>query len=130
MNTRLRVLCADDNAALAFMMKQVLEQAGHVAECVGDGTQALERIVADPTAFDVLVTDHRMPGLTGLGLVSKLRDTPFSGVIIVHTAVLSPAETAVYRALAVDHILIKPVPMAEFMAIVQQIADRRDDGSA
>ncbi len=116
----LRVLCAEDDDQIALILKFALERAGHEVERVADGQQALERITSDVHFFDLLVTDHQMPRLSGRGLVEKLRDTAFAGKIIVHSSHLRPADAAAYRALAVDYILSKPVQLAEFLAAVQQ----------
>ncbi len=116
----LRVLCAEDDESLALMLRLALERAGHIVERVEDGVKALERITSDVAFFDVLLTDHQMPRLSGLGLVSKLRDTAFTGLIVVHSSRLTQAEVAAYRALAVDCILNKPVELAELLAAVQQ----------
>ena len=117
----LRILCAEDNEQLAFMVKLAFEKAGHSVECVEDGTTALERLTSDAKAVDVLMTDHRMPRLTGLGLVSKLRDTEFSGTIVVHSSHLTEAEADAYRALAVDYVLTKPVSLPTLLELISKI---------
>ena len=117
----LRILCAEDNEQLAFMVKRAFEQEGHSVECVEDGQTALQRLISDLKFFDVLVTAHQMPRLTGLGLVSKLRDTEFSGAIVIHSSHLTDAETDAYRALAVDYILTKPAPLPSLLSVLHLI---------
>jgi len=117
----LRVLCAEDDDHIAPMLQCALESAGHVVERAVDGQAALERIAADLDYFDVLVTDHQMPRLSGRGLVEKLRDTAFAGKIIVHSSSLREFDAAAYRALAVDHIFTKPVQLAELLRMVERI---------
>lgn len=114
-----RVLCAEDDASLASMLKAALERAGFRVECVDDGQKALTRIASDPAFFHVLVTDHHMPQLSGLGLVSKLRDTTFSGTIVVHSSALTPSERSAFEALAVDVILSKPVQLPTLLAAIR-----------
>lgn len=117
------MLCAEDDDQIAFIVKNVLEREGHHVERVLDGEEALERITADVKFFDLLITDHQMPRRSGLALVSKLRDTAFSGTIVVHSSRLRDAEAEAYRALAVDHILSKPVQLAVLLAVVQQVME-------
>lgn len=115
---RHNVLCADDHDQIALIMQRLLERAGHHVECVSDGQQAWERIAAAPAHFDVIVTDHQMPHLSGLELAARLRAIGFSGKIIIQSGRLSPAEESAYRALAVDNILRKPgdlLRLPEFM---------------
>ncbi|HVX91064.1 MAG TPA: response regulator [Candidatus Paceibacterota bacterium] len=119
----LRVLCADDHEQLALVVKYAFERAGHHVECVSDGLSALERVMEDLNFFNVLVTDHQMPRLSGLGLVSKLRDTEFSGAIVVHSSHLTKAEADAYRALAVDHILGKPAPLPMLLGIIHALVE-------
>lgn len=114
----MRVLCVDDDEPIALLLQRVLENAGQHAERAGNGRAALERIVADLEFFDVIVTDHDMPGLRGLQLVEKLREIKFPGRIIVHSSALRKEDLDAYRAFAVDHILTKPTQLAEFLEAV------------
>lgn len=120
----LRILCAEDHPQMADVLGHFLRRAGHRPELVADGEQALARLTAEPEAFDLLITDHQMPRLTGLGLVSKLRDTVFSSPILVFSSMLTAAEVAAYDALAVDHILSKPMEMEALLDVVQELATR------
>ncbi len=117
----LRVLCAEDNEHLALVIKMALERSGFFVECVDDGRVALDRIKADVDFFDLLITDHRMPRLSGLHLVQGVRGTSYRGKIVVHSSHLENAELAAYRALAVDHVFTKPVAMPEFMRVIRQL---------
>lgn len=120
----LRVLCAEDHPQMADVLRHFLRRAGHHPELVEDGQQALARLTLNPEAFDLLITDHQMPRLTGLGLVSKLRDTAFNGPILVFSSMLSAAEVAAYEALAVDHILTKPTQLETLLRVLQELVVR------
>lgn len=117
----LRVLCAEDDEHVALMLKYALEQDGHQVELVADGKEAFARITSDLGYFDMLVTDHEMPTLSGLELVEKLRGTKFAGKIIVHSSELRLRDAAAYRALAVNHIFTKPIQLSEFVTVVQRL---------
>ncbi len=58
--------------------------------------------------FDLLITDHSMPGMTGVELVQRLREESFRGKIMVLSAHLSAEIRAAYEALAVDAMMSKP----------------------
>jgi CheY-like chemotaxis protein len=109
---------------MADVLDHLLRRAGHQPHRVEDGQQALERICAQLDAYDLLITDHQMPRLTGLGLVSKLRDTAFGAPIIVFSSMLTEAEADAYRALAVDYILTKPTQFEPLLRILHEIAAR------
>lgn len=117
----LRVLCAEDDAQLAELLKRALERAGHFVQCAADGQDALERLTSDLNFFDVLITDHRMPRLSGLKLVERVRQTDFSGKIIVHSSHLPEFDATGYRAFAVDHIFTKPTQFMELLEVVERM---------
>src|SRR4051812_17608607 len=91
---RQRVLFAEDDAHVAAVMKLALERCGHRVEHVEDGKDAIERITAGREAFDLLLTDHEMPTVSGLRLVEQVRGTSFAGRIIVHSSELHMRDAA------------------------------------
>jgi CheY-like chemotaxis protein len=68
---QLRVLCADDNALVLDMLAKTLESAGHHVEVATDGRAAVTRVAKDPSYFQLIVTDTRMPRLDGFGVVQE-----------------------------------------------------------
>lgn len=103
----LHVLCADDNVILGEIILCLLAREGHWVEQVEDGAKAWERLSAELDAFDVVVTDHQMPGLTGLELVERLRAADFHGRIIVHSSGITPEQVGCYRALGATQFVPK-----------------------
>lgn len=98
-----------------------LTRDGHSIECVADGAIALEQIKAAPASFDLLITDHHMPNLNGLELVTALRALPFSAKIIVFSSELSPSVSAAYQQLGVDRILPKPIFPSELRRVLAEL---------
>lgn len=121
---RLRVLCAEDHEQVAELLRVILQRAGHDVECAGDGLEALRKMTGGGRAFDVLITDHVMPEMNGLGLVRALRDTPFAGSVIVQSARLTPKEREEYMALGVTRFIEKPVRPDTLRAMVNAIPHR------
>jgi CheY-like chemotaxis protein len=111
----LRILCAEDHELICELLGKALSDAGHQVECVLDGQAAWERLCTEPTAFDVLITDHQMPKLTGLALVEKVRTTTFAGRIVVESGNLTPELEAAYWALGV-HRIVRKVTRPDFIA--------------
>ena len=74
-----RVLVADDNADIRALLTQLLEADGHVVVDVASGQELLEVLAARTStswpedAFDVIVTDDRMPNGHGLDAIERLR---------------------------------------------------------
>jgi len=114
----LRILCAEDDAAIGGILAQLFTVAGHTVELVTDGFMAWDALSKDLGHFQVLVTDHQMPGLNGLELVELLRQAGYRGRIIVHSGALTLRDTERYRAFKVDRIVAKMTPPDEFLRIL------------
>jgi CheY-like chemotaxis protein len=111
------VLYADDMRELRQLLEVVLGRDGHKVESVSDGNLALDLLRPDPTAYDVVITDHHMPTVSGLELVAKLRAMNYTGRIIVFSSELSEEVDSTYRYYKVDFILPKPVFPSELRAL-------------
>lgn len=122
----LHILLADDQPSVSQSVSIVLRYAGHRIESVTDGADAFVQLTAKSADYDLLITDHTMPTLTGLQLVATLRAAKFPIKIIVLSAHLAPANEQAYRAFAVDHILHKPFDIATLRAAVEQVAGAID----
>jgi two-component system, chemotaxis family, chemotaxis protein CheY len=114
----LRVLYADDMQQLRELITIVLGRDGHVVEGLPNGEAALDRITAQPAAYDVVITDHHMPGMNGLELVTAIRQqTAFNGKLIIFSSELSDTVDQAYRRMKVDHILPKPIFPSQIRAV-------------
>lgn len=117
----LRILYADDVPQLRELLHVVLTKEGHTVECVPDGLQALDKISAAPSSFDLVITDHHMPNMNGLDLVTHLRALPFPGKIIVFSSELSPEVSSVYHRLKVDYVLPKTIFPVTLRAVLSTL---------
>jgi PAS domain S-box-containing protein len=67
-----RVLYVDDDEVVALMVERLLSRHGYTVRAVCDPAQALATLRADPLAFDIVVTDYHMPGMSGLDFARAL----------------------------------------------------------
>jgi CheY-like chemotaxis protein len=67
-----RILVVDDDPLIAMNTVDMLEDLGHTVIRANSGRRALELLETEP-AVDVLMTDHAMPGMTGLELAEIAR---------------------------------------------------------
>jgi two-component system nitrogen regulation response regulator GlnG len=79
-----RVLVADDEPSIRWLLERLLRQAGHSVTVVEDGRSALAHATAEP--FELAFVDVRMPGLDGLEVLSALRAAAPDTAVIVMTA--------------------------------------------
>lgn len=77
-----RILLVDGNAAGLAARRTVLEEHGHKVSVATGGADALEQFTSGH--FDVVVTDHKMPRMDGLGLIKKIHDcSPQTPVVLL-----------------------------------------------
>ena len=118
------VLVVDDEAELCSFLCEALRRAGHAVDCAYSGIEALQKLDAEP--FDAVLVDIRMPGISGLELLRRIRQGDPNMVVIVMTAYpfLNYAIDAV-RYGAYDY-LIKPFAgvTAVIDAVERGLADR------
>jgi len=119
----MQILVVEDEKAVAHMIAMVL--GGPAAKVVRarNGWEALIKIGATARPFDVVITDHRMPRMTGLELVRQLRAKNFGGKILVLSAHLSDDDIRAYEELSVDMMMSKPFgfdELQEAMAVLNK----------
>jgi two-component system catabolic regulation response regulator CreB len=119
----LNILLAEDERAVAFSIVFALKGDGHKIQLVAAGAQALASLRIDPDAFGLVITDHSMPGMTGVELVQQLRQESFRGKIMVLSAHLSRENRAAYEALDVDAMVSKPFDVHELRATITRLAN-------
>ncbi|HJT81971.1 MAG TPA: response regulator [Chthoniobacterales bacterium] len=113
MSDSLRILVVEDEKAVGHMIAMVLGGPTSAVTRARNGWEALIRIGAAARPFDIVITDHRMPRMTGLDLVRRLRAKNFGGKIFVLSAYLSDEIIAEYQELQVDMMMTKPFDFDE-----------------
>ena len=108
MSDPLKILVVEDERAVAHLIAVMLGGPACKVTRAGNGWQALIKIGAAAKPFDIIITDHRMPRMTGLQFVSRLRDQNFAGKIMVLSGHLSDDDIRAYEKLNVDMIMTKP----------------------
>jgi DNA-binding response OmpR family regulator len=102
-----RILHAEDDRIVSILITWYLTQKGYQVETAANGLEALTRVLDQPGAYDLILTDQVMPELTGLDWLTTLRKTGYSGKIMVFATQFSADMEAQFRAIGVDHILWK-----------------------
>lgn len=79
-----RVLIVDDEENLRLVLRTLLKKHGYEVEVAGSGEEALSKV--DPFEPDVVITDVRMPGMTGIELIAALRERKCHATVLVMSA--------------------------------------------
>jgi len=94
MHIQKNILVCEDDRLTRTVISMVLKHAGYHVEVACDGQKALEKIRDGPISFEILITDNKMPRLSGIELVGKLRELnhPIRVIMITAGAVQIDAE--------------------------------------
>jgi DNA-binding response OmpR family regulator len=123
MSAPLQILVVEDEKALAHMIAMVLGGPAAKVAKAKNGWEALIKIGVAPRPFDIVITDHQMPRVTGLELVRRLRTKNFGGKILVLSGQLSDEDISAYEELSVDMMMSKPFDfdeLQEAMAVLKK----------
>jgi two-component system NtrC family response regulator len=120
---RARLLVVDDEEPQRLMLAGILERAGFEVVAAADGRRALERLRAD--AFDLMLTDQRMPEMDGLELLDRSHRLQPRLAVVLMTAygTVSTAVDALKRG-AADY-LTKPFERDELLLVVDKAIRQR-----
>ncbi|GAC1653005.1 MAG: hypothetical protein NVS9B1_01470 [Candidatus Dormibacteraceae bacterium] len=114
------VLVADDDSDVRTMVRMLLELDGHEVLEARDGASAWEMIQAHHPA--VVVADVQMPGLTGLQLCRKVKESGNSSArVIVYTAGMATREDSINAGC--DGYFLKTDPLPNLREAVRRFYD-------
>lgn len=82
------VLLVDDNRDGLLVRRALLEEAGYAIQLAASGEEALKLFA--PAAFDVVVTDYRMPGMNGVELIARIRQVDPNARIVLLSGFVEP----------------------------------------
>ena len=113
-----RVLIADDEEGLRWVLEKGLRQAGYRVTAVKDGESALREVRAEP--FDLIFLDVKMPGMDGLSLLDQIRGLSPEAQVVIMTAhgTMETAIQAMQRG-AYDY-LAKPFDLDELLLLAER----------
>jgi two-component system response regulator HydG len=118
-----RILVIDDDAGVRESMERMLQMAGYSVQSASTGEEGFD--LARGGVFDVILSDMRMPGMSGLDVLRKLRDFRVDAAFIIMTG-FGTVDSAVesMKLGAVDFVQ-KPFFRDELLMRVRSAADRR-----
>ena len=113
-----RILIVEDEGTLRESLKRVLSREGYVVDAVDSSESAIA--VIGQKAFDLVVTDIILPGISGMELLKKCRQKNSTLIVIIITA-YATIESAVeaIRAGAFEY-LVKPIIHEELKAVIEK----------
>ena len=123
------VLVVDDDPSTRFVLRMILETAGHVVTEAEHGAAALARFSPDPP--DIVTTDLMMPVLGGKELIERLRSQPTTASIPIVVVSGSPADArALHAAGLVEAFIIKPFDARDLLKCIGNLAGKLNSAGA
>lgn len=117
-----RILIVEDNARLAYGLRNNLEIDGHVVDVAEDGAQGLEAAVSGEP--DLVILDLMLPGMNGYQVLRSLRDKGIEVPVLILTARGEEADKVMGFRLGADDYVTKPFGVLELLARVSAILRR------
>ena len=123
--TRRRILVVDDDVSTRRLETVVLIQSGYQVDVAEDGAAAWEALNTD--RYDLLITDHNMPKVTGVELLQKLHGAHITVPVIMATGSFPHDEFAESPWLQPATTLLKPYSVEKLLGAVKAILHGRGD---
>jgi len=118
----IKILIVDDEKRMCVILKAALEKEGRSITTADSGEAALAALSID--TFEVILSDIKMPGISGLELLQKIKaKNPETEVLLMTAFADTATAVAVMKNGAYDY-LIKPFEMDELRIKIDQIAEK------
>jgi|GEM_PF-5939859 len=117
------ILVVDDEPELAAFIKDLLRNHSYLATVETDSRRALALLQQDPERFDLLITDHTMPGLTGFGLAQRTRAHAPELPVILCTGYSENVDAEDVRKLGMRY-LCKPIDTYSLLKQVGELVNQ------
>jgi DNA-binding response OmpR family regulator len=110
------VLVVDDDASIRQLLRLYLERDGHRVAEAADGVVALE--LAEATRFDLVLLDVMLPGVDGLEVCRRLRESTDTPIVLL-TARSGDSDKVIGLDIGADDYVVKPFSPRELMARIR-----------
>ncbi len=122
------ILVVDDERAVRESLRRALELEGYGVELAEDGEEALRRLELEPSP-DVVVLDVLMPGVDGLEVCRRVRQSGSSVPVLMLTARAEVDSRVAGLDAGADDYLPKPFALAELLARLRALLRRAGNGA-
>lgn len=114
-----QILIVDDNPNMSSLLSEMLEVFDYGSVRAGDGIEAIEKV--EQNDFRLVITDMRMPKMSGLDLLKKIKEKkPNLPVIVISGYALDSEGDEMLAGLA-DGFLNKPFKMSDIERLLKEV---------
>ena len=122
MSEKMGVLVLDDEAIVCERLKDFLEKKGVTTETFTDSRSALDRI--KEKSFDVIVTDLKMEGATGMDVLRAVKNGGYNSEVIIITGYGPFESLREAEAVGVFDYIAKPFVMSDLYGRIKKAAKK------
>ena len=124
MNNKAKILIVDDEKIVRESLFHWFEEEGYTVDIAESGEAALRKF--DKGKFDLFLLDMKMPGMSGLELLKKIKESDPDAIVILITAFASvPTAITALKDGAYDYVT-KPVDPDELAHLVRKAVEQRE----
>ena len=116
---RPHILVVDDDIHTREMNAAILLRSGYAVDTAEDGAEAWQAL--QDARYDLLITDHQMPRVTGLELIQKLRSEAMTLPVILTSGAVPTVELQRLPSLKIDAVVEKPLALDVFLRTVNEL---------
>jgi CheY-like chemotaxis protein len=109
------ILVIDDEKGILSVIREILTRSGHRVEIAGDGHEGIQKF--DGGSFDIVITDMRMPGIDGHGVVNHIRQSQNKSIPVIGIS----GTPWLFQNNGFDLILPKPFRLQELIESVTRL---------
>ena len=120
----IHILVTEDNQDVRELLCEFLTEAGATIVCATNGREALNRVVEESFAFDVILMDIRMPIMDGHTCMIELRKLGYSGPIVAITAHSMQSDIDECFAAGCSDYLTKPIQFDHMIKVLEKQVQR------
>ena len=119
------VLLLDDEEILVEMARNMLERMGYKVTTRTSSLEALTTFENEPKAFDIVITDQTMPGMTGIDLARRMLQIRPDLPVILCTGYSSQISEEKAKSFGIQGFAMKPLSKKELGDLIRKVLDSR-----
>jgi DNA-binding response OmpR family regulator len=114
-----RILVVDDSVEIREYIAKLASREGFVVDTAGDGEEGWRSVCS--MGYELMITDHQMPKLTGLSLIRRLREVSINAPCILISASLPAPEPTITKLIDPGAVLSKPFKSSDLIETVYSL---------
>jgi len=119
-----RLLVIDDESSVVDVVSKTLRRVGYRVTTARSGPEGWKKFEQDPYRFDLVITDHIMPEITGMKLSEKMLGLRPDLPIVLSTGYSESISAEEAKSAGITEFLMKPIEGGKLAEVVRRVLDR------